>query len=440
MSTLFENTETDPVDGQLSETPTQAPQVSPALAGLIQSSGLEPTKQNEIAATLSTFFDYAGTWTKTVDELTINDPSETGKMQMARAGRLDLRAKRLEAEKLVDAKRASVKAAKSAFDLEDTLWLKAGQMMVAQFKHLEGLLEEKEKFAERYAAAERAKLAAERLAELAPLGFNDPSANLGAMSPETYEAIKSGLEKQKADREEAERKAEADRIAAEQAAIEERRRIEEENARLKAEAEAKEKELAAEREAAEKQRKTDLAIRESRASKLRPYIVFIRDYEKTISLEAGAFSRELDNLEEAKRLQDEHDAKVDRERIEAEAKAKAEREAIEAQAAKERAEAAAKLKAEQDRIAELERIAKAKEAAELAEKARIEEQRIKDEMAAKIAAEKAAKAPKKEKLTAWIDGATLALPAEFSEDPTVLAILQKFEAFKGWAKSQIDAL
>jgi len=427
MSTLFENTETDPVDGQLSETPTQAPQVSPALAGLIQSSGLEPTKQNEIAATLSTFFDYAGTWTKTVDELTINDPSETGKMQMARAGRLDLRAKRLEAEKLVDAKRASVKAAKSAFDLEDTLWLKAGQMMVAQFKHLEGLLEEKEKFAERYAAAERAKLAAERLAELAPLGFNDPSANLGAMSPETYEAIKSGLEKQKADREEAERKAEADRIAAEQAAIEERRRIEEENARLKAEAEAKEKELAEERARVEAER----IERERVIAK-----------EKAEAEAAARVERERINAERA-----EAEARAKAERDAIELKARQEREAaakvqaeIEEKNRKEQAEAQAKIDAERKENERLQAELKAKEDAERKAKAEAEAKQKAEDDARKAAEIKAAKAPKKEKLAAWIDGATLALPAEFADDPTVLAILQKFEAFKGWAKSQIDAL
>jgi len=201
MSDLF-STPAAPADSQLSEIPTTIN--APAeLVTLVQGSGLPDTKQNEIAVTLSTFFEYAATWTKTVDDLKIESPTETGKMQMARAGRLDLRGKRLEAEKLVESKRQQVKAAKSAFDLEDTLWLKAGQMMVAQFKHLEGQLEEKEKFAERYEAAERAKLAAERREVLGPLGFNDPSIDLGTLSPQIYEAIKANLEKEKADREEA---------------------------------------------------------------------------------------------------------------------------------------------------------------------------------------------------------------------------------------------
>jgi len=416
MSDLF-STPAAP-ESQLSETPTTAIEAPQELVSLVQGSGLEVSKQNEIAATLSSFFAYAATWTKTVDDLVITSPTETGKMGMARTGRLDLRAKRLEAEKLVEAKRNSVKAAKSAFDLEDTLWLKAGQMMVAQFKHLEGQLEEKEKFAERYEAAERARIAAERREVLGPLGFNDPSIDLGTLSPQIYEAIKANLEKEKADREEAARKAEADRIAAEQAAIEERRRIEDENARLKAEAEAKEKEIAAEREAVEKQRKADLAIRESRATKLRPYITFIRDYEKTINLEIGAFSKELDDLEEAKRQQDEYDARIERERLEAQQKADAQ--------AKENARLEAELKAKED--------------AERKEKSDREAREKAEETARMLAAAKATKAPKKEKLTKWIDAAVLEMPAEFGEDPTVATILQKFDAFKTWAKSQIDAL
>lgn len=374
----------------MSETKTE-------LATLVQSSGLEVEKQNEIGSTLGRFFEKASEWSGKIDSIVVTDPTDTITMNMAREGRLGLRSMRLEAEKLVKEKRQSVQSAMSAFTLEDKLWLKAGQMMELTFKHLEGKLEDQEKFAERFEADRRAKLKADRLAILAPLGYFDGN-GLDTMTDVAFDALLGGLKAQIEAKEAAERQAEAERIAKEKAEREERERIAAENARLKAEAEAKEKELAAERERAE----------------------------------AARQRAENERLEAA--------AKANRERLEAEAKAKAERDAIEAQAAKERAEAAAKLKAEQDRIAELERAAKAKEASELAEKARIEAQRIADEKAAKAAAEKAAKAPKKEKLTKWIDGLELSAPAEFADDLIVGGILQKFDAFKNWAKTQIDAL
>lgn len=327
------------------------------LAALVQSSGLEVEKQNEIGSTLGRFFEKASEWSGKIDSIVVTDPTDTITMNMAREGRLGLRAMRIEAEKLVKEKRQSVQSAMSAFTLEDKLWLKAGQMMELTFKHLEGKLEDQEKFAERFESDRRAKLKADRLAILAPLGYFDGN-GLDTMTDVAFDALVGGLKAQIEAKAEAERQAEADRIAKELADRLERERIEAENARLKAEAEAKEKELAAER------------------------------------------------------------AKVE----------------------KERAEAAAKLKAEQERAAELERAAKAKEAAERAEKARIEAQRIADEKAAKAAAEKAAKAPKKEKLTTWIDGLELSAPAEFADDLIVGGILQKFDAFKNWAKTQIDAL
>lgn len=367
----------------MSETKTE-------LAALVQSSGLEVEKQNEIGSTLGRFFEKAGEWSGKIDSIVVTDPTDTITMNMAREGRLGLRAMRLEAEKLVKEKRQSVQSAMSAFTLEDKLWLKAGQMMELTFKHLEGKLEDQEKFAERFEADRRAKLKADRLAILAPLNYFDGN-GLDFMADVAFDALVAGLKaKIQSDKDEADR-IEAERIAKEKSDREERERIEAENARLKAEAEAKEKELAAERARAEKERR-------------------------------------------------EAEEKATRERLASEAHARAELEAIEAQAAKERAEAAAKLKAEQDRIAELERAAKAKEAAELAEKARIEAQRLADEKAAKLAADKAAKAPKKDKLTTWIDGLELAAPAEFADDLIVGGILQKFDAFKNWAKTQIDAL
>ncbi|MCC6256218.1 MAG: hypothetical protein IT276_14975 [Ignavibacteriaceae bacterium] len=177
-------------------------------------------------------------------------------MKMAKEGRLTLKNMRLEAEKIVKAKRDEVKYAMANYVLEDKIWLRAGQMMEATFKNLETKLEEKEKFAERWEAEQKEKLKVQRLEQLLPLGFQfENGFDLGNMDEQMFQSLKLGLETAKKEKEEAERKAEEDRKAKEKAEAEERARIKAENERLKAEAEAKEKQHAEERAKAEAERK-----------------------------------------------------------------------------------------------------------------------------------------------------------------------------------------
>jgi len=226
------------------------------LVQLVETSGLEKSKQNQIAETLGVFFNKAAEWDATIRSIVITSPEETGKMKMAKEGRLTLKNMRLEAEKIVKAKRDEVKYAMANFVLEDKLWLKAGQMMEATFKNLETKLEEKEKFAERWEAEQKEKLKAERLALLLPLGFQfENGFDLGNIDEQTFQSLKLGLETAKREKEEAERKAEEERIAKEKAEAEERARVKAEIERLKLEAEAKEKQLAEERAKAEAERK-----------------------------------------------------------------------------------------------------------------------------------------------------------------------------------------
>ena len=135
--------------------------------------------------------------------------------------------------------------------LEDTLWLKAGQMMEATFKNLETKLEEKEKFAERWEADRQEKLAAERMDILLPLGYNTSFGyNLGKFTEEAFIAIKLGLEAVKKKKEDDEFIAEVGRIAEEERLA----AIAEENKRLKAEAD-----LLLQKEQAEKKANEDKA-------------------------------------------------------------------------------------------------------------------------------------------------------------------------------------
>jgi hypothetical protein len=139
-------------------------------------------------------------------------------------------------------------------------------------------------------------------------------------------------------------------------------------------------------------------------------------------------------------------AEAEAQRLEAQrlAKIEAEKQAkIQAQLEKERAEAKAKqdaIQAEADRKAREE---KAKQDAILAQE-RAEKQKLIDAENARLAeiekqrieAEKLAKAPIQKQLTAWVDGFEIAnapIDNEVSKD-----IQAKFNAFKAWAKTQIQ--
>lgn len=167
-------------------------------------------------------------------------------------------------------------------------------------------------------------------------------------------------------------------------------------------------------------------------------------YEAKIEAEAKA---------EAERIEAE---RIEKERIEAQAienaklKAEAEkrekeiaeerkreeefRRSAEIKAAKERAEIEAKLKAEADAKAKIQAELEAKKEAER----KIEQARIADEKAKELAAKKAAKAPMKTKLNVWVD--SFEIPKTNIENSTTNVISAKFEAFKSWAKEQVEAI
>lgn len=142
---------------------------------------------------------------------------------------------------------------------------------------------------------------------------------------------------------------------------------------------------------------------------------------------------------ENERLKLEAEAK-EKQLAEERAKAEAERKAMEEKAAKLKAEADAKLKAEREANEKLQAEIRAK--AEAEEKAKRDaEIKAAAELKAKQQAEaKAAKAPKKQKLNNWIDGFVIGTPTGMDEDETVIEILEKFEAFRKWAKTKIEAL
>lgn len=164
----------------------------------------------------------------------------------------------------------------------------------------------------------------------------------------------------------------------------------------------------------------------------------IRKENEDLKAEADRKAKELEEerriaAEKQKAIEDAAKAETDRlAKIAAEEKAK--QDAI---IAKQKAEAdrlAKELQAQKDAAAEVER---KRLAAEEAERKRIEA----EQLAAKKEAEKLAKAPVKKQLTVWVDGFTFEqLPETLADNDAAKSIMAKFEAFKNWAKSEIEKL
>jgi colicin import membrane protein len=234
-----------------------------------------------------------------------------------------------------------------------------------------------------------------RLSTLASLGLEtDVSLGLGILTDEEFDAHRDGLLNAKEEKEKAEAKAEADRIAKERKEAQEREKIRLENERLKKEAAKREKELAQERAAADKK------------------------------------------LAEARKEQEAAEKKLQAEK----AKAEAAKKLADEKARKEREQAAAKLREEQAAKAKLEAEIKAKADQEARAKKEAEEKAAAELKAKQLAEKKAAAAPRKKKLTSWVEGMGIVAPQGLSDDPIVEEIMTKFEGFKTWANSQIQKI
>ena len=133
------------------------------LNALVKSSGLPMEKTKEIADGLSRFFEMASEWAEKIETIVVEHPTQKGEMKIARESRLMLRGYRLEAEKNIKEKRDFLKNKMADDILLDKLLLSANKMIKATYENLEGKLEEKEKFAERFEAEQRALLLENRL-------------------------------------------------------------------------------------------------------------------------------------------------------------------------------------------------------------------------------------------------------------------------------------
>lgn len=173
------------------------------------------------------------------------------------------------------------------------------------------------------------------------------------------------------------------------------------------------------------------------------------NYEAKIEAEKKAEAERIEaEMLEKERIENQ---RIENERLKAEAEKRekeieAERKANEQKLAEERAKAKteadrieaenkAKLKAEQEAKAKLEDELKSKKDAEL----KAEQEKLEADRKAKLEADKLAKAPMKHKLSVWVD--SFDINRTYLEDSdTKQNIIAKFEAFKNWAKAEVEKL
>lgn len=327
-------------------------QTNNQLVAVIQSSGVAQDRQTSMIQTLQVFFDKIAEWDKLIESLVITDINDTGKMKMAREGRLDLKNKRIDCSKIIDKERDTVKAKMNDFVVEDKMLLKCQQIMDIQFKNLESKLEEKEKFAERKEQERKSELKGQRTLLLLPyvqFGINPDMYDLENMPEEVFTMTLSGIQTSTQEKIRQAEEAEKKRLAEIEEEKERQRLRDLELAELKKKQEEQEREAEIERKklAAQKELQT------KRLGELWKYNNFIpADFDMSNLYELSE-NNYANVLKEAMKL---HDEAVKKSELEFKEQQKKEQEAKEAK------EKADKIIREQQQ----------KEAAQIAERERLE--------------------------------------------------------------------
>lgn len=164
--------------------------------------------------------------------------------------------------------------------------------------------------------------------------------------------------------------------------------------------------------------------REEEAKRIEAELLAEIERQKTIEEENYKLKAEAEAKEKA----------LEKERAEALAKQKAIQDAADKKALEEKAKQEAVLKAEQEAKAKIEAELQAKKDAEI----KAERERLAQIEADKKAAELAAKAPVKKQLSVWVN--SFEIPECAVKNETSKEIKEKFEAFKKWSINQINNL
>lgn len=374
-------------------------------------------KRSEVNLTLQQVFSGTADWKAQVDAIVVADPTDKMGMNLAKTARLNAKNARLAAEKLFDQKRDEVQAQMLSYQTEDKLWLKAKQTMIILFKEIEAMAEYKEKTAERYEKEQHELKIQTRLTRLASVNPEISRQEIELMSDVSFDAFFGGLVKAKEDAIKAEREEQERQEAA--------RKLQERNTeRFKVLSGTGMVYLAH----SETFEYGSVRFPFAELSQMED-----DEFEKIVSEITEKIS-ELKAAEEKERERLAELARKQAEELEAERKKAAEELRKQQEvAAAEKARQESEIKKQRDEAARLQAELKAKQDAE----AQHEAQRIAKEKAEREAAAIAAKAPRKERLTNWVESFEI---TPFENDEVASDIFAKFEAFKKWAKGQVEKI
>ena len=456
-------------------------------------------KRAEVNNVLTQIFSGTADWKNQVDSIVVKDPSDKMGMNLAKTARLNAKNARLAAEKVFNGKRDEVQDKMLSYQTEDKLWLKAKQTMQILFKEIELSAEYKEKTAERYEVEQHELKVQTHLLKLASVAPEITRQEIEYMSDASFDVFLAGLVKAKEDAIWAEKEAQEKVRLAEIRKQRDQQRFEilagtglvylNENFKygdisysykdlcdlenttfdLNVKGIVKEISDLKKAELAEKERLQKVAEEKEAEIKKQSEILRIEQEKAAEALaKQKAESDAKIAAEEAKQaayeMQVAKDAKIMNDaRIAAEEKTAAEKKRQDEIIAQQQATA----DAEKVRVAKLESRDKelrpyivfirdydkmrnmpdteyAKELAEVKKGAELQWEFDRKEMVKKQDEENAKllleKAPKKEKLTAWINGFVMGTPIGEDSDLLVQDILAKFSGFKKWAKGEINKL
>lgn len=331
-------------------------------------------KREEVKSVLNQIFIGTDEWETQVDAIEVKGVDDKMSISLAEVARKNAKNARLNAESIFDAKRSEVQTLKAEFDTEDKLWLKAKQIMQIKFKAIEEKAKWKSEFVKRFEAEQKETITQNRILQVEKYAEIN-RIEFENMSDESFNTFLSGIKSNYEAKIKAEKEAEEKRIS--DAKIE-ADRIETqrlENERLKLEAEKREKEIEVER----KKQADILAKQKAESDRL----------------------AKIESDKQAK-IQAEKDLQLKKEREE-----------------KEKLEAELKTKKESE--------------------IKAENERLENENKAKLEAQKLSKAPVKKQLNLWVESFKIELPnSELLNNEKAILIKNKFDAFKKWAKSEID--
>jgi len=207
------------------------------------------TKQEEVKTVLDQIFKGTSDWQKQIDALEVNSIEDKLSIALADVARKNVKNARLSAERVLKEKREAVQQLKAEYDFEDKMWLKALQIVQLSFKNIEEKAEWKANFVKRYEAEQKELRTQTRIALVDKYAEINRS-EFEIMSDSVFEIFLAGLKKS------FEEKQLAEKLAKEKAELETKQRL----------------------------------LREERNNRLRPYFSFMTEEEDDTDL--GVISQE----------------------------------------------------------------------------------------------------------------------------------------------------